>query len=213
MTDLYQDLGIDRTATPAEVKAAHRRKAKESHPDVPGGSKEEFGKVQRAYVVLSDAARREKYDKTGDGEAEPDIKEAHAREIVAKCMNAAIDASAHVAFNEDIFIGMREHTLKGAIRTIRQTIDSKRSQIAKKENFLAKVKRKKKGGQDLVKELIGGMIAELHRDIARAEEAITAHERAIEIVAEYEYEFEQQQQQVYLNGAGINASSGSWFRF
>ena len=32
MTDLYQDLGIPRTASPEEVKKAHRRKVKESQP-------------------------------------------------------------------------------------------------------------------------------------------------------------------------------------
>ena len=43
---LYDDLGIAAGASLSDVKSAHRRRAKETHPDKEGGSREAFDKVQ-----------------------------------------------------------------------------------------------------------------------------------------------------------------------
>ena len=57
MTNHCSVLGVRRTATPPEVKAAYRAKAREAHPDR-GGSAERFAAIQCAYDVLSDDKRR-----------------------------------------------------------------------------------------------------------------------------------------------------------
>ena len=62
--DPYKVLGIDRDATPAQVKSAFRRRAMQTHPDT-GGSAKEFDRVNRSNIVLSDPKRREKFDRTG----------------------------------------------------------------------------------------------------------------------------------------------------
>jgi curved DNA-binding protein CbpA len=213
MTDLYADLGIPRSASPEEVKKAYRRRAKKTHPDTEGGSQEKFAQVQRAYMVLSDQKSRDSYDKTGDADAasEPDNSEAKAREVVVSCVVNAIRASERVTFSEDIFLGIRQKTLEPAIQKIFQNIAQHQRSIALNEKFLARVKRKKRGGPDLVKALVEGMTAELHRNIARAKEDIAIHERAIKILAEYEYEFEQQQM-VTFNDFQSSGSAGAWFK-
>ena len=53
MKNLYAVLGLSVRATPQQIKAAHRTKAREAHPDR-GGSAEHFAEVQRAYEVLSE---------------------------------------------------------------------------------------------------------------------------------------------------------------
>ena len=59
----YEILGITRVATASEVKAAYKRRAKETHPDA-GGSAAEFYRVREAYRVLSSPLDRRSYDRT-----------------------------------------------------------------------------------------------------------------------------------------------------
>lgn len=64
MPDHYQTLGIDRSASPEEIKRAYRRLASQHHPDK-GGDKTRFQQIQQAYSVLSDPTQRAHYDNPG----------------------------------------------------------------------------------------------------------------------------------------------------
>lgn len=61
MSDYYKTLGVDRGASPEQIKQAYRRAAAKHHPDR-GGSKEEFQKIEEAYRNLSDPQLRQQYD-------------------------------------------------------------------------------------------------------------------------------------------------------
>jgi DnaJ-class molecular chaperone len=66
--DYYKTLGVPRTATQAEIKKAFRKLARESHPDKHAGDKaaeRRFKAINEANAVLSDAAKRAKYDQFG----------------------------------------------------------------------------------------------------------------------------------------------------
>ncbi|KXX81557.1 DnaJ subfamily C member 9 [Madurella mycetomatis] len=68
--DPYEVLSLPRTASPDQVKSAYRKAALKTHPDkVPSDrkdeAKEKFQQVAFAYAVLSDPARRKRYDETG----------------------------------------------------------------------------------------------------------------------------------------------------
>lgn len=66
--DYYSVLGIKRGATPEEVRKAYRRLARKLHPDVNPGNKaaeDKFKDVQEAYDILSDAKKRDFFDRAG----------------------------------------------------------------------------------------------------------------------------------------------------
>lgn len=65
----YDTLGVSRTASEKEIKAAYRKLARKYHPDVAPNDKTaeaRFKEVNAAHEVLSDAEKRRKYDKYGD---------------------------------------------------------------------------------------------------------------------------------------------------
>ena len=65
--DYYSVLGVDRDATPEEVKRAYRQMARKYHPDVSTepDAEEKFKEVNAAYEVLSDPEKRAMYDRFG----------------------------------------------------------------------------------------------------------------------------------------------------
>lgn len=65
MGDYYQTLGLQRDATPEQIRKAYRALAKEHHPDRnPGDPSAEakFKEAAEAYETLSDAEKRKRYD-------------------------------------------------------------------------------------------------------------------------------------------------------
>lgn len=66
--DYYKTLGVPRASSQADIKKAFRKLARESHPDKhPGDSAAErrFKAINEANAVLSDPAKRAKYDQFG----------------------------------------------------------------------------------------------------------------------------------------------------
>ncbi|NLL05141.1 MAG: molecular chaperone DnaJ [Clostridiaceae bacterium] len=66
--DYYEVLGIDKSASDADIKKAYRKLAKQYHPDMNPGNKEaeaKFKEANEAYEILSDSQKRAQYDQFG----------------------------------------------------------------------------------------------------------------------------------------------------
>jgi len=67
-TDYYELLGVDRDASPDDLKRAYRKLARQYHPDANPNDQEaeaKFKEISEAYAVLSDNDARARYDQFG----------------------------------------------------------------------------------------------------------------------------------------------------
>ncbi|MDD5750045.1 MAG: molecular chaperone DnaJ [Candidatus Pacebacteria bacterium] len=65
MSDYYQTLGVNKTASQEEVKQAYRKLAHQYHPDKKGGDEKKFKEINEAYQVLGNKEKRAQYDQYG----------------------------------------------------------------------------------------------------------------------------------------------------
>lgn len=176
--NLYEVLGIDRDAEPAAVKKAHRKLAMKWHPDHNPGNPEaaaaKFQEIQIAYDVLSDPARRAKYDATGviDGN-DPDNSVAQMiaalstafNEVMARVLGQGQDPTKLdlVAMMVAIFKD-NEHAIEGA-----------QSQFARNRSVLVKLRGRfeaPEGTPNHMETLVQAQIDDIDRNVATNKQAL-----------------------------------------
>lgn len=60
--DYYSILGVNRNASPQDIKRAYRKLAMANHPDRSGGDDSKFKQINEAYETLKDPAKKQQYD-------------------------------------------------------------------------------------------------------------------------------------------------------
>lgn len=63
--DYYKALGVEKNASPEDIKKAFKKLAMQHHPDRQGGNEAKFKEINEAYQVLGDKDKRARYDQFG----------------------------------------------------------------------------------------------------------------------------------------------------
>lgn len=95
--DLYDVLGVSKTATDAEIKSAYKKLAKKLHPDLNPGDKTaeaQFKKVSSAFDILKDKEKRGQYDR---GEIDAQGQERPQRRYYRDFADAGAEGAYHTA--------------------------------------------------------------------------------------------------------------------
>ncbi|MBD9406234.1 DnaJ domain-containing protein [Acidovorax sp. ACV02] len=174
--DHYATLGVAPDASLDDIKRAYRRAARHAHPDR-GGNHERMQALNQAKEVLTDPARRARYDAGEDGQAT--TEEEGARELIRKLFAEAVDID-----KDDPVEGVREALQAGragaAVKatTLRQSI---RRLEAQRDRVKAKTER------NVYLEVIESRIASARENIKAMETTERMATMALEILAaEYE---------------------------
>lgn len=183
---LYDDLGVIADADRADVKKAYKRKAHAHHPDK-GGDVEAFLKVQHAWDVLGDPARRSHYDKTGDdGQAAADVERQNLLSLLAQYLNVAIQKAPSVK-TYNVGDAMRDG-IQAEIAHIEGQRNSHRIHVERIAEAGKRFKQKKDdAGNDPIHMILAGTAQKLARDLGEIENQIAMRKRLLEIMDTYSY--------------------------
>lgn len=200
MDDLYNTLGLDRSASSTDIRKAYRRKAKEHHPDQ-GGDPQAFHALTRAHDVLGDDAKRERYDRTGKVDDSP----AQNEDAAALAMLAALIESIgedENAVHEDI-IGTMRNALKDAGKQVDVQLGDAKKTVKRFEKLAKQLKRKANAS--------GVVAAMFANNVAKAQarvDAGVAHrrniDRAVELLEGYSFEPEKAPQPKFDGNSWVN---------
>lgn len=187
MRTLYEDLGVAADADRDALAKAHRKAVKQHHPDA-GGDRDQFERVQRAWLVLSNPAKRQRYDETGQVDDDPDNDLSRLSAIIVGTFEAVLADSAEVMDRIDMIAKMTACLRIGVIEGRRKIAETKR---ARRRLEGAKKRLSFDGdGPDIIGRALEERLRQADASIQHGQAEVELIERAIEHLKLYGWEFE-----------------------
>lgn len=182
MTDHYETLGVPKDASPEDIKRAFRKQSSKHHPDKKqGGSHEAMAKVNAAYAVLSDPARRLGYDQTGRDPAEGPTLDDIAEHALQTLIQQILEDNP----TGDLVKHLERHITK-SIEQLQGQVKKHERAIARLTKQLDRVVRKSAGSESLFNRVLERQIKQLKEAIEEAERLLEVSQRSLEILKDHE---------------------------
>jgi curved DNA-binding protein CbpA len=182
--DPYADLGVGRTATPADIKSAFRKKAKQTHPDAGAKEDDAFQRISESYRLLMSPERKAKFDATGEFDDKPG--NSAALQIISNMMAEIMArASGLEGCDTDVVEAMR-NTLDEKVEDFRQKIVQLERKRKNLDRFAKRFKRK--SGGNLLRNMVEASVRSIDAQIAGGHRAIADMEAAKALLKGYSFE-------------------------
>ena len=187
---LYDTLDLPNEADAATIKRAYKKKAKETHPDN-GGTAEQFAKVSRAYLVLSDPIRRAKYDTTGEiPEVSPESAPLNLLvQFFVTLVTMYANGQGQDPCTTNLIEVARQQFRQEIVNAENQQVKLRRT-IKLWEKVAAKFKKHSDKTPDIIKRSMEGQIPPLEQQMRLMDEQIEMSKDAIKLLDGYTFEFD-----------------------
>lgn len=186
MVDLYKILGVSKFASKEEIKKRYYQLAKKMHPDS-GESKDdtEFKQIALAYSILSDDAKRERYDK---GESVDDIgadnRQAKLVTVLAEIVVKVI--KGHDAKYTDLVAVMR-HEVKAALTEVEALLEQAKDAVQKCEEAMSRLE----GETELVHMVLANTLNGIRRQQEKVEDDLSVFKEVYDKLNKLKYKFDE----------------------
>lgn len=192
----YEILGVARDATADVIRRAFRKKASRAHPDRSKGDGTAMAEINGAYALLSDANRRERFDRTGSTDKPADPQQ----QAMGILFNIVKQLIANNVPND--LIGNARAQVGVLITQSLLTVQQHESQKAIFERRRGTIRARK--DRNIFDGLFIELIQAAERNIANCKAQVEAFQAALTLLEDYESTDEMMQQIVTLDwGAGF----------
>ncbi len=206
---LYDILGVQRHASLLEIRKAYKKLASKYHPDKNEGSlqsKAEFQNVSEAYQVLKDAAKRQKYDDTGQVELSSSGKEKQAEQMVLGIFQGLLESDAIARISSDVI-----KVMSGNIRSAMAQNQDLMSQLKSKMASATKLSKEitlKTGDEDdnLLKIAADSHVKQMFARIKGIKQGLEVQQMALTLLEGYEHSPDGLTQLAVGFGAGTSST-------
>lgn len=189
MKTLYEELGIKKEASAAEVKRAYKHKAQQVHPDKEGGSAEAFNKVKQAYDILSNEEKRIQYDEHGTiDHTTTTIRD----DAIAEIANLFMQVINNVDFKYNNLIEKLKSISNEQISTVAKHKESIAA-IIERNRAIAERMNVKEGQENLFTRMLDADTATQNGKVAALDKAANVFKEVLQILEDYEYTVDQRQ--------------------
>lgn len=207
---LYEDLGLAKDATSAEIKRAHRSAARAHHPDSPTGNRDKFEQIQRAYMVLSDDRRRRRYDATGEVDDNADNRLSRLGAQIIMAFEAAVQQAGDRFELRDL-VADTKALMKARIGEVKKQRTEFVADRAKHERLLTRLKFSGGGSMDPLGGMLRQRVASAAEAIIRCDEEVEELKAAAKLLDSYGFEFVRPEPAQTVQGfTFINMGTSTW---
>jgi len=178
---LYDSLGVDKNSSAEDIKKAYRKKASENHPDK-GGDNEKMTEITKAYSVLGNEKKRERYDSTGQEQEEPFDK--RFQEFIQRFLLNLIETKN---VDSTDLIGELK---KIAGQNVLGTKQAKKECLAKKKRFEKVLMRLEAKAENRIAGIIQMNVDNCKKEDGNYDDHLEFMDKVLECLEGYEYNYD-----------------------